>query len=186
MPDTKNFSFTQKILWMVPNIELSPSTRVFPSPDFPVSQTAKHVSQLPPALIPYLPPHPLQGSGDHRFTFLLLRHNGPITFGDVDAPGVVAVPQRDQFNFRQWSWSLCHRGDLVSDVINPKNGLPRNLNMTVAGCSFFRSSYDQVTCPKIWQQLIRKFPYPTPSLHPDPLPECHLLTGPRVALSPRR
>ena len=154
VPDPANFSFTQKILWMVPNIDLSPSTRVFPSPDFPVSKNARHVSQLPPALIPYLPPHPTQGSGDHRFTFLVLRHDGPITFGEKDARNVVAIPDRDDFNFRQWSQSIAKRK--IKTNVRNKEEKRTELNLNVVGCSFFRSSYDPVECPKIWQLLIQK------------------------------
>lgn len=140
---------------MVPNINLTPSTRVFPSPDMPLSSNAKHVSSLPDAIIPYLPPHPHKGSDVHRYTFLLLRHVGDITFGKQDVTGtergtgVVAVPKRDGFNYRAWVEKLNERRDVLGKIHNK-----RPERVQVVGMSFFRSVYDEVVCPQIWKELI--------------------------------
>lgn len=131
VPDLANYTYTTFLHWLVPNVELSASTRVFPSPSFSPSPSAKHVASLPEALVSYLPPHPHKGSDSHRYTFLVVSHPKPID---------IVAPSREGFNFRSWLADL--------QASQPE--------AQVEGMTFVRAEYDAEACAEIWDKYMRE------------------------------
>ncbi|SCV73371.1 BQ2448_7297 [Microbotryum intermedium] len=100
VPDPLNRTFTTTLHWLVPNIPLSSSRT-------DVSSSS--------ALIPYLPPHPQQGTPYHRYTVVLLEQQNEL----VLAPEAV---ERTDFSVRD----LLQQNDL-----------------TASGMTFFRQKWDE-------------------------------------------
>jgi large subunit ribosomal protein L35 len=128
VPDVENHTFTSTIHWLVPNINLSASTRIFPSPSFPAS-SSKHNVSLPNPYFPYVPPHPHKGTPYHRYTFIVLSHDEPLELGEL---------RRSKFDFKKW-----------------QAGLPEGTR--VEGATFFRAEYDAEACAEVWEKFMRTF-----------------------------
>lgn len=143
VPNPDVHGFSQKLHWLVPNIPLSSATRIFPSPSFDAS-TSRNQSSLPDALVPYLPPHPHKGSPSyHRYTFALITHPEQIKFDAIKD-----LWETKMFNFRALQAGMASQlGE-------------RRKEAAVSGLTFVRSLYDEVECPKIWQEVISAFPLP--------------------------
>ncbi|KZT61776.1 PEBP-like protein [Calocera cornea HHB12733] len=72
VPNPATQSYTTFLHWLVPNISFTCLTRS-PLP-------------LPPALLPWIPPHPQSGGPYHRYSTFLLPQRGPLPAGAMKAP----------------------------------------------------------------------------------------------------
>lgn len=143
VPNPDVHGFSQKLHWLVPNVPLSSATRIFPSPSFDAS-TSRNQSSLPDALVPYLPPHPHKGSPSyHRYTFALITHPEQIKFDAIKD-----LWETKTFNFRALQAGMAAQLG------------KRRKEVAVSGLTFVRSVYNEVECPKIWQEVISAFPLP--------------------------
>lgn len=68
-PSESTESYETYVHWLVQDIPLSATQSALPS-------TLNEV-------LPYIPPHPQQGTPYHRYTMLLLEQTGPVSLGDV-------------------------------------------------------------------------------------------------------
>ncbi|KNZ47537.1 uncharacterized protein VP01_632g12 [Puccinia sorghi] len=75
VPDPQNRTFTTFCHWMRTNISLSATTNgeVDPRPEKDEDEVLK-----------YIPPHPAQGSGSHRYTIMMFEQAGPIGSGQAE------------------------------------------------------------------------------------------------------
>ncbi|CED83764.1 Phosphatidylethanolamine binding protein [Phaffia rhodozyma] len=138
VPDVENHTFKSQLHWLVPNIPLSAKSQVFPSSDpSVVGSSSAFKSQLPPAVVPYLAPHPHKGTPYHRYVFVLVQHDEPVIFGPKAGKGVIKTPKRENFKLRTFlrvNWKM-------QDIV---------------GMSFIREIYDSKVCPKIWKDIIQQ------------------------------
>ncbi|KAL8286924.1 hypothetical protein RQP46_003930 [Phenoliferia psychrophenolica] len=81
VPDEASRSFTTYAHWLIPNIPLSSTLTTLPT--------------SADALLPYIPPHPQQGTPYHRYTLLLLAQNTSI---NLDAAAI----EREAFSVRRF------------------------------------------------------------------------------------
>ncbi|EJT99022.1 PEBP-like protein [Dacryopinax primogenitus] len=108
VPSPETQSYSTLLHWLVPNIPLSCL-----SPSSPIA--------LPPALLPYIPPHPQQGSGYHRYTTFLLPQRALLT--------ELKTPLRRNFNLRDFVRQYSLSGSPVPGApkpILPGHGKKRN------------------------------------------------------------
>lgn len=112
-------TFTSHLHWLLPNIRASPSKRLLSASD------------LPKALVDYVPPHPHKGTAPHRYTLLLLEH---VDGKELD----FKKPERENFVFRDWAWEMEGKLRLVSGVT-------------------FRAIWDEEACSRVWREVLSKF-----------------------------
>lgn len=96
------------------------------SPNIPLSSTVSTISA--PALLPYVPPHPQQGTPYHRYTFLLLAQEGPLEL----SPEAI---ERQGFDVREF----------VQDH-----------KLAAKGVTFFRQKWDKAVS-EIYREVLSKF-----------------------------
>ncbi|EGU11322.1 hypothetical protein RTG_02794 [Rhodotorula toruloides ATCC 204091] len=115
VPDELNATFTTYAHWLIPNIPLS-------------ATTSPTLSSLPPSTLPYLPPHPQNGTPYHRYTLLLLSQ-----------PSALSLPSE-----------IKRRGFDVRAFVNQHGLEPK-------GVSFFRQLWDR-DVSAIYKEVLRAFP----------------------------
>lgn len=137
VPDELNTSFTTYAHWLmcVPFLPLPLSQANPPishSPNIPLSATTfPTLSSLPPATLPYTPPHPQNGTPYHRYTLLLL--------SQPSAP--LSLPSESEIERRGFDV----RSFIAQHKLEPK------------GVSFFRQVWDR-DVSAIYREVLRAFP----------------------------
>ncbi|BGP25764.1 mitochondrial 54S ribosomal protein YmL35 [Rhodotorula toruloides] len=105
VPDELNASFTTYAHWLIPNVLLSATT--------PLT-----LSALPAPALPYVPPHPQNGTPYHRYTLLLLSQPSPLSLPSFESGEI----KRRGFSVREF---------VAQHGLEPK------------GVSFFRQVWDR-------------------------------------------
>lgn len=144
VPDPANFTYRQKLHWLVPNIPVTAATRLFPSSSasLPASSPLHHAT-LPAEVVPYLPPHPHKGTRAHRYALVLLAHDRPVKVSESEI-------DRDSFVLRDFMKSEAFEA--------PKWGAVTGKKVEVAGLTFFRAAWDEEVCGHIWKDIIGASP----------------------------
>jgi large subunit ribosomal protein L35 len=98
------------------------------SPNIPLSSTVSSITA--PALLPYIPPHPQQGTPYHRYTVFLFAQSSPLTL-------VPEAFERTAFSTREF---------VAANDLKP------------AGVHFFRELYEAGAVAQIYEEMGEKMP----------------------------
>jgi len=148
VPDDRIQGYTTYCHWMVTNIPLSATkTSILPSSD---SSTV---------VLPYIPPHPQQGTKYHRYSFLLFAQSQAQTVSDDLNPSKDELPVTRRIEVDV--------ADVERAGFKPRDWV-RSENLHGVGCHFYREVWSE-TVSEIYKNILneREPKYgPSPRLDP--------------------